>query len=55
MRLPQEVIDHLFGNENLAAELAKLIKTLNGIGSLALIVGAVYFPYQGIKTVLSWF
>jgi len=55
MRLPQEVIDQLFGNENLATELAKLTKTLNGIASLALISGVIYIPYQGIKTVLTWF
>ena len=55
MKLPQEVIDQLFGNENLATELAKFVKTLNGLASLALISGAIYFPYQGIRTVLSWF
>jgi hypothetical protein len=55
MKLPQEVIDQLFGNENLAAELAKFVKTLNGIGSLALIALAIYLPYQAILTVLSWF
>lgn len=55
MKLPQEYIDQLFGNENLAAELAKLTKTLNGLASLALISGAIYFPYQAILTVLSWF
>ena len=55
MKLPQEYIDQLFGNENLATELAKFIKTLNGIASLALIAGAIYFPYQAILTILSWF
>lgn len=55
MKLPQEVIDQLFGNENLATELAKLVKTLNGIASLTLIAAAIYIPYQAICTVLSWF
>jgi hypothetical protein len=55
MKLPQEVIDQLFGNENLATELAKLTKTLNGLASLALISGAIYLPYQAILTILSWF
>jgi hypothetical protein len=55
MKLPQEVIDQLFGNENLATELAKLTKTLNGLASLALIASAIYFPYQAILTILSWF
>jgi len=55
MRLPQEIVDQLFGNENIATELAKLIKTLNGLLSLVLISGAIYIPYTAIRTVLSWF
>jgi len=55
MRLPEEFISKLTETNSVATELAKLLRTVNGLASLALLVSFIYFTYQGVTTVMQWF
>ena len=55
MRLPEEFVTKLTETNTVATELAKLLRTLNGCASLALLVSFIYFSYQAIVTVAAWF
>ncbi len=55
MRLPDEWVKQLFADADFAKQLTSLIKTLNGIASFLFVVLLIYWPYQAIMTMISWF
>ncbi len=55
MKLPEEFVNKLTETNTVATELAKLLRTLNGCASLALLVSFIYFTYQGVRWIAQWF
>lgn len=55
MKLPDEFVTKLTETNTVATELAKLLRTLNGCASLALLASFIYFVYWAITTVAAWF
>lgn len=54
MKLPEHW-KTLWNDDDFVSNCTALVKTLNGIASTMLIVLVVYFPYQAIREVLTWF
>jgi hypothetical protein len=54
MKMP-DTWKSLWNNDDFIANLTSLVKTINGIASVALLALVIYLPYQAILAVVSWF
>lgn len=55
MKFEHDWLLKLFTDTDFITQLTALIRALTGIANLMIIVLSVYFSYQGIREVVSWF